>query len=207
MRITGSTSGFKVGSQSDNTSKDRISSLVKQKQAINDLKQSYRENALKTGKSAKEIEAKMQEYDSMITEIDSEISKITADKQKKAAQSEAKKAGNQSGKKNQDINEIGKGIQAANQQIITGLTSIQKSLKIAKSIQFAQGVLKTEALSYKPSFASHGNPVKAGNLTAKSELLDQKLDNLREKINKTADKINDASDDTEERNKDQDAAI
>lgn len=172
-------------SQSGNESKSRISNLLKRKQEISNFKQSYRENAMKQGKSQKEIEAKMQEYDSQIAEIDAEIAKINSDEQKKALQGGNKKQAKQS----QDTNEVGKGNQANTQQMTAGFASMQKNLRLANSVQYAKSVLKTEALSYQPSFATQGNPVKAAKLSKRAESLDGKLNELQKKVSKSASQI------------------
>lgn len=192
MKITNMASpGFRIGTQSGDASKNRIAELMKRKQEISGLKQSYRENAVKQGKSAKEIEAKMQEYDSTISEIDAEISKITAEKQKKAMHTE-------NDRQNHDRNEIGKENHVADLQASSGIFAIQKNLQLTKSVQFARGILKTESLSYKPSFAFGGNPVKAAELSTRAERLEGNLSDIQKKINTSDGKAEPvASEDTE----------
>ncbi len=190
MRIAAvSSSGFHIGSPSGDASKSRVAELMKRKQEIGDLKRSYRDNALKQGKSAKEIDDKMKEYDSQISEIDAEIAKLAADKQKKALQSNHKSSNNQ----NRDQNEIGQGASAAQQQFSSGISSIQRGLQLSKSVQHAQQILKTEALSYRPSFAYRGNSQKAAELTGKANSLNEKLNELHRKTRKFAEETTSAS--------------
>lgn len=195
MRVTAAGSSIKVNPQAGHSEDNRLANLMSRKQEINDLKQSYRENALKQGKSKDEIDAKMQEYDSMISQIDSEIAQVKAEQQKKAVSNDSEKARQSDRQQTHDVYEISRKGKLHAQNMMWELLSVQSDKKHVQAVQSAKDILNTEALSYKPSLAFKGNPLKFGQLQGKAQSLDRRLSDIQEEMKQSGEKMNDSSDD------------
>ncbi|HEX2985995.1 MAG TPA: hypothetical protein VHO71_04195 [Caproiciproducens sp.] len=178
MKISRTANVLGVGSKQDSNTQKQIDRLNQRKQEINDMKQDYRETALKQGLSSKDIEAKMQEYDSMISDIDTQIAQLTAEQQKKVTTPD---------KPSPTINRDKNDFNNSNEQLlISDLSAAQRDMNSIKSIRHAQSILKTEELSYQPSFAFKGNVEKAAKINSQAERLNAQIGKTEKKTEKTA---------------------
>ena len=189
---------IKSYTKKSSSSKDRISNLMERKQNIADMKADYQVRAKEQGIDKDTIKEKLADYDAQIAQIDQQIADIKQDEQKKAVQGKDKnstggKVSQKSDGNTDETAQINGGTGSTNQALMKAFSSTQNTQRHIEAVQFAQNVLQTEALSYKPSQAFQSNPEKYAALTAKVDGLQNHISKMTNEFRKTGDVLKDSS--------------
>jgi hypothetical protein len=172
-------------------SRERIENLESRRQDVQSRRAEYVQDAKSRGLDQQTINAQLAEYDSEISQIDQQIAQIKQEDSKKATENASKNSGTAASgesKTNQDgaVPGMGSDSMKSAQKTMESLVSQQSAQEYIGAVQSAQKLLKTEALSYKPSNASAGNPEKYASLEARADGLENKIQNIEKEMQDSA---------------------
>ncbi len=170
-------------------SRERIENLESRRQDIQSRRAEYVQDAKSRGLDQQTINAQLAEYDSEISQIDQQIAQIKQEDSKKATASKSGgTAASGKSKTNQDgaVSRMGSNAADSAQKTMESFVSQQSAQEYIGAVQSAQKLLKTEALSYKPSNASAGNPEKYASLEARADGLENKVQNIEKEMQDSA---------------------